>query len=139
MADAKQPAFLSVGLFEADSLRTDRTPNSPLSSVVRRFSMYSASSSACSSAGSSTGGGGPGASLAWVTGGAFSGRGRLPREGSARRGGDEGNAEALHAEATRERGRSFGLCLVGRLLAAWSAAAGLMVAVATGMGMAAEG
>eukprot|EP00964_Phaeocystis_antarctica_P159333 scaffold130319_cov60-Phaeocystis_antarctica.AAC.3 len=109
--------------------------------------MYSASSSPCSSTGSSTGGGGRAwggggpshAGLARVAGGAFGGRGRLPREGGARRGGDEGNAEALHAEATRERGRSFRLCLVGRPLVAWSAEAGLAVAAATGLDMAAVG
>ena len=83
---------------EADSFRTDRTPDSPLSTVVRRLSMYSVSSSACSSVGPLTGGeaaggGGPShAGLAWVARGG--GRDRLPREGGARRGCDEGSLEA---------------------------------------------
>ena len=47
---------------------------------------------------------------------------------------------ALLAEAAApERGRSFGLRFVGRPLVAWSAAAGLAVAGAPGLDMAAVG
>ena len=75
--EAKQPAGLLFGLGEAD-----RTPDSPLSTVVRRFSMCSVSSSAYSSVGPLTGGeaaggGGPShAGLTWVARGG--GRDRLP-------------------------------------------------------------